>query len=212
MGTLFYKHKIVKTENIDELYKNGGDDKYIIPICKGSSWTEKELKDANDGNFITLINLLDDTEIEDYLDFHYNNFNGDKKSFIANTKLIMHKEDVQNNYLTMNNEYKKLLVEEWIEEKKQKPNEPETNPKPKKIKWNGKPSHLAYILKNLTVNMELPPEILNNKSETAKYFLNFFEVNSPDSFIRLYQNDNLPTHAIKQDLNKLIVDPSSKND
>ena len=212
MGTLYYKYKIVKTQNIDELYKNGGDDKYIIPIFEGSSLTEKVLKIENDRIFISLINILEDTEIDEYLDFHYNNFNGKKMSFINKTETIMYRENEQNNYLTINNKYKKKIVEKWIVEKKEKPNEPETNPKPKKIKWNGKPSHLAYSLKNLTVNMELPPEILNNKSKTAKYFLNFFEVKKPDSFIRIYQNDNLPTHATKQDLNKLTVDPSSKEE
>jgi len=165
MGTLFYKHKIVKTQNIDELYKNGGDDKYIIPIFEGSSLTEKVLKIENDRNFINLINILEDTEIDECLDFHYNNFEKKKNLFLIHAETLIENEAE----LLNSNKDKKKIVLKWIEEKNEKLNEPEQQSKhnePKrtdyyKTLFNQKEITLfAYFLREKKIILENTSSIL----------------------------------------------------
>lgn len=76
-----------------------------------------------------------------------------------------------------------------------------------KINWSKNPSHLAYILKQFVLKgyIQLPTEIhVHNKKQVAEYFLKFFDVSSNESFIKLFQDENQPTHATKKDLNQLI--------
>jgi len=233
MKTIYFKYKFIKGDALFVYGIHASRRDFVIPISKSS----RDVKLYNEVGFFNLLIELPDTEIENFLNFHYDEFEGGKNVFLIYFEDLINKSESkwQNicffesypemdenkvhysikriaNEFVGENYVKETIIMNWIKEKKHKPNEPKTNPKPNKMKWNGKPSHLTYILKNLTVNIELPPEIVNNKSKTAEYFLNFFEVNKPDSFIRLYQNDNLPTHAIKQDLNKVFVDPSSKEE
>jgi len=176
METLYYKYKIVKTQNIDELYKNGGDDKYIIPIYESFSWTEKVLKIENDRNFINLINILEDTEIDEYLDFHYNNFEKKKKLFLIHAETLIENEAE----LLNSNKDKKGIVLEWIEEKKQKFNEPKQqiqNEKKQKLTLSEKCLLILLLQEN---NLFPKSNIYITDTQIFNFISGIFEKNDQD--------------------------------
>jgi len=79
-----------------------------------------------------------------------------------------------------------------------------------KIKWTGKPSHLAYILSSLIKrkDIELPVEIPEgNFTKVGQYFWQRFDIikcKNEHAFIRSFQGNTSISDAIQGDLDKII--------
>jgi len=135
METIYFKYELISENHYSRYSEYKAKSKFIIPIWKQFENLENnlEIKENNDSGFIDLMSNLPDTEIENLLNFHFAEFAGEKQLFLFHTESLINEDKYE--YIVEQNLTKKMIVSHWIKEKKQKLNEPETNPKHKKIEF-----------------------------------------------------------------------------
>jgi hypothetical protein len=187
METIYYQYKEIESDNMYELFDKGGQNKYIIPVWSpendfaritGQRVKQPPIKHNTiflkylEGRFIMLLEYLQDTEIDNFLEFHYKEFAGEKHLFLINTDQLL-KND---NLIEVK---KRKIILHWIKEKEKKLNEPETKQNERKIKWTGTPSQFGYLFIELVNNGFIDMPLHNgevNYTEFAKRCFEYFEI------------------------------------